>query len=113
VHTQVFDHLDPDGTRLTVLAERAQMSHQSMGELVGELVELGYLERVRDPADGRARLLRATPAGLRHIGGAVEHLVGIRERWQRELGGLAVDEVLHALRILTNICESVARPQHS
>src|SRR5215468_10464789 len=63
VHTQVFESLDPDGTRLTVLAERAQISHQAMGEMVDELVRHGYLERVADPADRRARLIRATARG--------------------------------------------------
>src|SRR4051794_27267510 len=62
-HTQVFENLDPDGTRLTVLAERAQMSHQAMGEMVDELVRHAYLERVADPADRRARLIRATASG--------------------------------------------------
>src|SRR6266700_918492 len=57
-HTQVFENLDPDGTRLTTLAERAQISHQAMGEMVDELVRHGYLERILDPADRRARLIR-------------------------------------------------------
>src|SRR4051812_49724164 len=60
-HTQVFEGLDPDGTRLTTLAERAQMSHQAMGEMVDELVRHGYLERVPDPADRRARPISPTP----------------------------------------------------
>ena len=44
-HTQVFECLDPAGTRLTTLAERARMSHQAMGEMVDELTRHGYLER--------------------------------------------------------------------
>ena len=49
-HTQVFESLDPGGSRLTALAERAQMSHQAMGELVDELLRHGYLQRIPDPA---------------------------------------------------------------
>jgi hypothetical protein len=33
-HAQVFEHLEPGGSRLTALADRAGMSHQAMGELV-------------------------------------------------------------------------------
>jgi MarR family transcriptional regulator, temperature-dependent positive regulator of motility len=33
-HTTLLAHLDPDGTRITVLAERAGMTKQSMGQLV-------------------------------------------------------------------------------
>jgi hypothetical protein len=62
-HAQVFECLDPDGTRLTVLADRARMSHQAMGEMVDELTRHGFLERVPDPADGRARLIRPTARG--------------------------------------------------
>src|SRR4051794_28948627 len=52
-HTQVFENLDADGTRLTVLADRAGMTHQAMGELVAELVAAGQLEKVEDPSDRR------------------------------------------------------------
>jgi DNA-binding MarR family transcriptional regulator len=103
-HTQVFEHLDPEGTRLTSLADRVGMSHQAMGELVGELVTQGYLERVPDPADGRARLLRATVRGERERARAVEALGEIRARWQAELGTRSVDEVLDGLAALIRAC---------
>src|SRR5215468_6074730 len=57
-HAQVFEVIDPGGTRLSTLAERAGMSHQAMSELVGELTTMGYLEKVADPSDGRAKLIR-------------------------------------------------------
>jgi hypothetical protein len=52
-HTQVFESLDPEGTRLTTLAERAQMSHQAMGEMVDELV-LGQRAERHQRRSGRA-----------------------------------------------------------
>jgi len=63
-HGSVFEFLDDAGTRVTVLAERARITKQSMAELVAHLERHGYVERVPDPADGRARLVRATPRGL-------------------------------------------------
>lgn len=104
-HAQVFEHLDPAGTRLTTLAERAQMTHQAMGELVAELVEIGYVERIPDPVDGRARLIRPTQEGRRELERASEHLRDISKRWERELESVTVEQVLSALEILIRICE--------
>jgi DNA-binding MarR family transcriptional regulator len=46
-----------------VLAARAQMTKQSMAQLVQHLEQHGYVERVTDPSDGRAKLVRATERG--------------------------------------------------
>ena len=105
-HTQVFESLDPGGTRLTVLADRAQMSHQAMGELVEELIGLGDVERVPDPAAGRARLVRPTTRGRAELARAAEHLARLRDRWQEELDGISVAQVVTALETLIRICET-------
>ncbi len=107
-HTQVFENLDPGGTRLTVLAERTQMSHQAMGEMVDELVRLGYLERVPDPDDRRARLIRATGLGRKELARAVDHVSAIHDRWERELDGITVAQVVGALEVLIRVCEQPA-----
>lgn len=57
-HTALFPHIDLDGTRGTELARRVGISKQAVTPLVAELVEWGMLERIPDPADGRARLIR-------------------------------------------------------
>jgi DNA-binding MarR family transcriptional regulator len=62
-HRAVFEFLDDAGTRPSTLAERAGLTKQSMGELVVHLEHHGYVERVADPADGRARLIVATARG--------------------------------------------------
>lgn len=104
-HLQVFEHLDRAGIRLTTLAQRAHMSHQAMSELVGELVDNGYLERVPDPVDGRARLVRPTPRGLRELHRAEQVLCDICAQWQRELGEVSVDQILRGLQVLIGVCE--------
>jgi hypothetical protein len=53
-HGNVFQFLDDEGTRASDLAARAQMTKQSMGELIAHLEAHGYVERVPDPGDGRA-----------------------------------------------------------
>ena len=62
-HGNVFQFLDDDGTRVGVLAERAHVTKQAMAQLVAHLEEHGYLERVTDPGDRRAKLVRATERG--------------------------------------------------
>ena len=54
-HGIVFQHLHAEGSRVTELAERSQVSKQWMGTLVDDLAARGYLVRVPDPSDGRAR----------------------------------------------------------
>lgn len=103
-HTQVFECIDATGTRLTTLAERARMSHQAMGEMVEELIRHGYLERVPDPADGRARLIRPTDRGRAELTRAAGELRRLHDRWQRELHGLTVAQVVDALQTLIRVC---------
>ena len=110
-HTQVFENLDPDGTRLTTLAERAQMSHQAMGEMVDELVRHGYLERLPDPADRRARLIRPSARGRTVLGQAAGQLCLLRQRWESELTGVSVAQVVQALDALIRICTETAAPR--
>lgn len=57
-HTSLFPHIDLAGTRLTDLAKRVGVSKQAVGQLVDELEQLGVIERVADPQDGRAKLIR-------------------------------------------------------
>jgi len=104
-HAQVFESLDPGGTRLTVMAERARMSHQAMGEMVDELLRQGFLERVPDPADGRARLIRPTARGRAELVRAGTELKRLHDRWQAELTDVTVAQVVAALQTLIRICE--------
>ncbi|MFO0736655.1 MAG: MarR family transcriptional regulator [Labilithrix sp.] len=62
-HTSVLPHIGFEGTRLTELATRLGVTKQAAGQLVDELVELGHLERIPDPADARAKLIRFSKRG--------------------------------------------------
>lgn len=62
-HQSVLSFLSLDGTRLTELAARAGMTKQAMGQLVDDVERLGYVERVPDPSDGRAKIVRFTRKG--------------------------------------------------
>jgi len=62
-HSAVFQYLDDTGTTVSALADRAQMTKQAMAELVRHLEAHGYVRRVPDPADRRAKLVLATERG--------------------------------------------------
>ncbi len=99
-HSQVFENLDPEGTRLTTLAERAHMAHSSMSELVTGLERLGYVERVPDPADGRVRMVRLTTTGSALQRRAVAELADIEAVWVRRLGPNLGPGLAQALRLI-------------
>jgi DNA-binding MarR family transcriptional regulator len=54
---------NPDGLRATELAMYARITKQSVGYLVDHLSAGGYVERVPDPTDQRAKMVRLTPHG--------------------------------------------------
>ena len=85
-HGNVFPYLDSDGTRVSDLAERAQVTKQSMAELVIHLEQHGYVERVPDPADRRAKLVRSTPRGDELYAIAREVVAEIEAEWTERLG---------------------------
>src|SRR5579885_1601175 len=63
-HLPIFEYIDRTrGSRLTYLADHATITAQAMGELVDHLARHGYVERVPDPSDGRAKLVRLTERG--------------------------------------------------
>ena len=66
-HGSVLQYLDQAGTRVSELAARAQVTKQSMAELLLHLERHGYVERVPDPSDRRAKTLHLTPADGRGI----------------------------------------------
>jgi DNA-binding MarR family transcriptional regulator len=63
VHLHLPRNIDLGGTRLTELAARAEISKQSMAEIVDACKAMGLVGRISDPEDGRAKLVALTPRG--------------------------------------------------
>ena len=80
-HHPVFENIDPAGTPLTVLAARAGLTHQSMGELVATLEQRGYVERRPAATDARVRLVRLTRKGRQAARRALEEIAAIEASW--------------------------------
>lgn len=105
---RLFQRVDPSGSRLTRLAEAAQLTKQSAAYLVDELVAAGYLERSPDPSDGRARLIGITGAGWEVIEIARRAEVEVEGEWRSHLGEAAFGELRVLLTRLREIVDPYA-----
>lgn len=85
-HSAVFAQISPDGSRLTELARKANMTPQSMAELVDELVDMGYVVRRPDPNDGRAKLIVLTKRGRGAVAAGRQTIEGLEEQVTEILG---------------------------
>jgi DNA-binding MarR family transcriptional regulator len=92
-HSAVFQHLDETGTTVSALAERAQVTKQAMAELVGYLEARGYVTRVPDPSDGRAKLVLPTPRGREAVAVAQELVPELEVRIAALLGSERVADL--------------------
>lgn len=105
---RVFARIDHGGSRLTRLAAAAQVTKQTAGFLVGELERHGYVERVPDPDDGRARLVRITPRGYEVIAVAEPVQRAVEAEWRRHLGTRRMAQLEALLTDLREITDPFA-----
>ncbi len=85
-HTALFPHVDFEGIRLTDLAERLGVTKQATAQLVDELVELGMFEKVPDPTDGRAKLIRFSERGGFGLREGMRQLGALEEEFADDVG---------------------------
>jgi len=102
---RIFQRIGPDGTRLTDLAQAAQVTKQTAGFLVDQLERGGYVQRVTDPGDGRARLVRITPRGALTIPTAAAEIARVEAEWAEHLGRHRIAELRKTLSSLREITD--------
>ena len=85
-HGAVFQYLDDDGTTVALLAQRAQMTKQAMAELVAYLEAHGFVARIPDPSDRRAKLVIPTDRGRDVVAVAQELVPEVEQRLISILG---------------------------
>jgi DNA-binding MarR family transcriptional regulator len=101
-HGCVFGNIDPEnGSRLTDLAERANMTKQSVGEVTDDLEQRGYVERVADPNDGRAKIIRLTARGRQAYTLGRRLIDEVEGEWAERYGEVRVRALREALDIVT------------
>ena len=98
---------------MSQVSERFEITPAAASQLVDKLVQSGFVQRVEDPHDRRAKLLNLTDKGRDLIQQGVEE----RYRWVDELAGqLTAEEraqISDALNIMTQAAQELeSEPVH-
>ena len=105
-HAALFLSVDRrSGSRLTDLAEHTRLTKQAMMSMVDDLEGRGYVRRVPDPADARAKLVRLTARGRRAAAECRRAVQGLEQRTRRQLGDRSYDAMREALEVLSESIE--------
>lgn len=102
---RIFQRVAPAGSRITELAEQAGVTKQTAGFLVEQLERAGYVDRVPDPTDRRARLVRITDRGTRNIRAAATIVAEVEAEWNAHLGTRRMDQLRRILLDLREITD--------
>ena len=102
---RVFQRIGPHGSRLTELAQAAQVTKQTAGFLVDQLERAGYVERVTDPSDGRARLIRLTGRGESTLPISTAVIAEVDAEWTEHVGRDDIDHLKRTLSALREITD--------
>jgi DNA-binding MarR family transcriptional regulator len=98
LHGAVIAYLDEEGTRATELARRSGRHKQVIGRIVDELEALGYVERLPEKRDRRAKLVVPTERGRELMRTSNEIIGNIEQRLGAELGRAEYDTFRQTLR---------------
>jgi DNA-binding MarR family transcriptional regulator len=104
-HGCVFRFVKGGGLRLTVLAEMAGMTKQSVGEIVDDLVARGYVKRIPDPDDKRAKIICLTERGERAQATGLALFAKVEKQWAKRYGA---DRIAQARELLEEVAANEA-----
>lgn len=102
-HGNVFRYISTTGSRLTELADAAQITKQSINYLVEYLRDRGYVEMIPDPTDGRAKLIHLTDQGQKVQQMAIQISRQVEAEWTAQLGQRKMSQLRHLLEELSDV----------
>ena len=103
--SRLAQRIAAQGSRLTDLADRAQVTKQTASLLVAALEREGLVERIPDPSDGRARLIRLSARGREAAGQAMQVVRGVEQEWTEHLGAELAGQLRDGLVKLREITD--------
>jgi DNA-binding MarR family transcriptional regulator len=74
------------GLHASDLAERLRVSRQAVAQAITGLERHGYVTRVPDPLDARARIIELTQRGRQALRVMRSSAIELEKRWQQALG---------------------------
>lgn len=93
----VIGRLRPGGLSQSALTAELGVSKQAVQQYIDDLVAEGAVERVPDPSDGRARIIRLTARGIASITEGNEVKLQIEARYRQRIGAERFDQLQAAL----------------
>src|SRR3954471_25062169 len=110
-HGCVFRFVKGGGKRLTDVAELAGMTNQWVGEIVDDLVARGYVKRVPDPEDRRAKLICLTERGVRAQATGLALFAKVEKQWTKRYGAERIAQARELLEAVAANEATTAAPE--
>ncbi|HWF27822.1 MAG TPA: MarR family transcriptional regulator [Mycobacterium sp.] len=88
------------GLHASDLAERLRVSRQAVAQAITGLERHGYVTRVPDSLDARARIIELTPRGRQALRVMRSNALELEKRWQQVLGERRLAEFRETLLTL-------------
>jgi DNA-binding MarR family transcriptional regulator len=82
------------------LADRLNVSRQAVAQGIAALERNGYVTRVPNPVDARARIIELTPRGRQALRVMRSNALNLEKRWEQVVGERRLGELRETLRML-------------
>jgi DNA-binding MarR family transcriptional regulator len=88
------------GLHASDLADRLKVSRQAVAQGIASLERHGYVTRLTDPGDARARIIELTPRGRQALRVMRSNAVALEKRWAEALGPQRLGQLRETLQML-------------
>ena len=88
------------GLHASDLVDRLKVSRQAVAQGIASLERHGYVTRVTDPVDARARIIELTPRGRQALRVMRSNALDLEKRWDEVLGSQRLRELRESLQML-------------
>jgi len=109
-HLNVLQYPGPENERPSELAVRTRMSKQALNYLLGQLEQLGYLDRHADDRDQRSKRIHLTSRGRAAIKAIREIVRDVESDWEQQLGAANFAQLRDLLTQLNAIATPPSDP---
>lgn len=99
--SSVMGNMSFSGSRLVEIAELTGMSKQAVGQIANEIEELGYIARVPDPHDGRAKNLIYTELGQQLLAASIAAVEEVEQEYSALIGNDKLQQLESILKELS------------